>query len=166
MINAFDEYQLKVAGTNIDPRSLLSTDYFNTFNSVIMLFDMLPESPELLEEAERWQFYDYVEHFKISGLDFADLAIAAYAYVPPPMLQAFEVKINDMRLCAEKSIRELRRLHDAGETQAFTECVQSSGARLRSMMDEAGCIIHGSAAMLDQSTIDDMFDIAISANAK
>ena len=78
MSDKLEEYREKVIGTNIDQKSLLSTDYFNTFNSVAMLFDMLPDVPELLEEVEQWQFYDYVDHFKASGLDFAPLAIEAY----------------------------------------------------------------------------------------
>ena len=45
-----EEYRRKVADTNIDSRSLLSTDYFNTFNSVVMVLDVLPDAPELLEE--------------------------------------------------------------------------------------------------------------------
>ena len=44
MTDQFQEYVQKVTGTNIDPRSLLSTDYFNHFNTVIMLFSMLPDA--------------------------------------------------------------------------------------------------------------------------
>ena len=70
-------------GTNIDPRSLLSTDYFNTFNSVVMVLDLLPDAPDLLEEVEQWQFYDYIGHFQRSGLDFAQLAIETMERVLP-----------------------------------------------------------------------------------
>jgi hypothetical protein len=153
----FEEYQQKVAGTNIDQRSLLSTDYFNTFNSVVMLLDMLPEVPDLLEEIEQWQFFDYAAHFKASGLDFAELAIEAYAYSPPELREAFEHKINGMRIFIEESTRMLRRLSDAGETQTVASFSRMAAELFRGMMEEGNAIVHGSSATLNQTDIDKMF---------
>src|SRR5467141_888260 len=86
----YDEYRARVAGTTIDGGTLLSTDYFNTFNEVIMLLGMLPEMPEMIEEIDAWRFRSYAEHFSDSHLPFAALAIEAYAHVPPAIGDRFE----------------------------------------------------------------------------
>jgi hypothetical protein len=153
----FEEYRGKVADTNIDQRTLLSTDYFNTFNSVIMLFDMLPEMPELLDEVDQWQFYDYADHFRHSGLDFAALAIDAYQYCPAAVREAFERKINGMRVFVEEASRLLRRLHDVGETTAFAAFSRHTADMCRQMIAEGGGIVHGQNATMDQGAIDALF---------
>ena len=152
-----EEYRAKVAGTNIDQRSLLSTDYFNTFNSVVMLLDMLPDAPDLLDEADQWQYFDYVDHFRHSGLDFSELAIEAYAYSPPELREAFERKINGIRVFIEDVIRTARRLYEAGETAVFTDYTRMAVELLHRMIEEGNGIVHGASSTLDQSAIDDMF---------
>ncbi|MDR3424235.1 MAG: hypothetical protein P4M13_04030 [Alphaproteobacteria bacterium] len=155
-MSELEEYRQKVAGLNIDQRSLLSTDYFNTFNSVVMVMEMLPDAPDMLEEVEQWRFNDYVEHFKSSGLDFADIAIEAYAHSPPELREAFERKINGMRVFLEEAAHMLRRLYDAGETQTFSHVAQMVASLFRGMMEEGNAIVHGGSAST-QADIDKMF---------
>ena len=45
-----DAWQQRVAGTVINPSTLLATDYLNHFNEVIMTVDMVPDMPELFDE--------------------------------------------------------------------------------------------------------------------
>lgn len=151
-----EEYRQKVAGTNIDQRSLLSTDYFNTFNSVVMVLEMLPDMPDMLEEVEQWKFSDYAEHFRSSGLDFAELAIEAYQFSPPELRGAFEQKINGMRVFLEDAAHMLRRLNDAQETQAFATVSGMVTVQLRRMMEDGNAIVHGSSVST-QTDIDKMF---------
>ena len=156
MTDKLEEYRQRVAGTNIDQRSLLSTDYFNTFNSVVRVLEMLPDAPELLEEVEAWKFYDYVEHFKASGLDFAELAIEAYPYAPPDLREAFEKKINAMRIFIEESRHMLRRLYDAGEIKTFSTVARMAAVLFLGMMEDGNAIVHGSNAST-QTDIDKLF---------
>ena len=156
MTDKLEEYRQKVAGTNIDQRSLLSTDYFNTFNSVVMVLEMLPEAPELLEEVDGWQFYDYVEHFKASGLDFAGLAIEAYPHAPTDLREAFERKINAMRIFIEESRHMLRRLYEAGEIHTFSSAARMAAVLFREMMEDGNAIVHGSNVST-QRDIDKLF---------
>jgi hypothetical protein len=151
------EYRVKVAGTNIDARSLLSTDYFNTFNSVVMLFDLLPSCPEMIEEIDQWEYYDYVQHFEHSGLSFAQLAIEAYQYAPTELRERFERKINGMRIFIEEAAHTLRALHDAGETSTFCNFARAAVILFRSMMTEGSSIVHGDEATLSQDSIDKLF---------
>ena len=157
MPDKLEEFRQRVAGTNIDPRSLLSTDYFNTFNSVVMVLDLLPDAPDMLEEIEQWQFYDYIGHFQRSGLDFAPLAIEAYPYSPPDLRDAFERKVNAMRIIVEEMARTLRRLSVAGERDLFVEYAQMARIWFNKLTEEANAIVHGSSGALDQKAIDSMF---------
>ncbi len=157
MTDKIEEYRQKVAGTNIDPKSLLSTDYFNTFNSVVMVLDMVADMPELMEEIEQWQFLDYREHFHASGLDFAKLAIEVYDYAPIELRQALEEKSIVMKDMVEESGRVLRRHLDAGEMNIFAEKAHMAAEQLRTMMEEGNGIIHGDNKS-SQSDIDTMFD--------
>ncbi len=89
----FEQYRTRLAGATIDEATLLSTDYFNTFNEVVMLLGMLPEMPEMIGDIDAWQFRTYEQHFAESHLPFAALAIEAYAHVPPAIRGRFEETI-------------------------------------------------------------------------
>jgi hypothetical protein len=151
-----EEFRQRVVGTNIDSKSLLSTDYFNAFNSIIMVLDMLPDAPELLGEIEQWRFVDYPEHFRASGLDFADLAIEAYTLVPPDVLKAFERKVSGIRIVIEGIAPMLRRLVDAGEMEAFSHLARAAVLELRAMTQAGNGIVHGGGSV-GQADIDKMF---------
>ena len=158
MSDRFDEYRARVAGTNIDPRSLLSTDYFNHFNTVIMLLGMLADVPEMLDDIDAWDFITYKQHFQESGLDFATLAIEAYDHVPPKLREQFERKIEEMRIFVEISRLGLRRLLDAKDMDRFADMAARVSAELQHMVDAGGAIVHGHDASLDQGAIDKLFD--------
>jgi hypothetical protein len=157
MSDQFQAYAVRVAGTNIDPRSLLSTDYFNHFNTVIMLFGMLPEAPELLDEIDAWEFLDYIEHFRASGLDFGPLAIEAYDHVPANLRTQFERKIEEIRVFVEVSRLGLRRLFDKKERHRFNDMALRVSREMQHMVDDGGAIVHGHDASSDQTAIDRMF---------
>jgi|GEM_PF-1273420 hypothetical protein len=151
-----EEYRQRIVDTNIDARSFLSTDYLNAFNSIVMLLDMLPDAPELVEEVENWRFLDYAQHFKASGLSFADLAIEVYPFAPPDLREALERKANGIRIIIEELARMLRRLLDAGEKEAFSNIACTMAAQMRVMMEEGNGIIHGGNATA-QADIDKLF---------
>lgn len=157
MTDQFAEYQKRVEGTNIDTRSLLSTDYFNHFSSVIMLLGMLPEMPELLDEIDAWAFISYIDHFKQSGLDFAPLAIECYDYVPPKLRTKFERKVEEISNFVEISRLGLRQLLDTGDKERFAELARRTSRDMQAMVDAGGAIVHGHDDSLDQSSVDELF---------
>ena len=156
MADKLEFYRQKVSGTNIDTRTLLSTDYFNAFNSIVMVLDMLPDAPELLEEIEQWHFVDYVEHFKTSDLDFAALAIEAYPFAPEELRLAFEKKVSAIRQILEELPAILRPLIEHGEKGVFAEKTKTIAAQLRTLMEEGNGIVHGSSAAV-QADVDKLF---------
>ncbi|MDP6344006.1 MAG: hypothetical protein QF491_10780, partial [Alphaproteobacteria bacterium] len=63
----------RLAGTNVNQDTFLATDYLNHFNEIVMLLEMVPDMPEILDEAKEWQPKSYAAHFRDSGLSDAEL---------------------------------------------------------------------------------------------
>ena len=118
-LKMFEHYRERVRGTTIDSSTLLSTDYFNLFNEVIMLLGMLPDMPDMLDEVVAWQYKTYSQHFAESGLAFAPLAIEAYPHAPPALLMSFEQNTEKMRSTVEEAKRVLGDELAAGDADLF-----------------------------------------------
>jgi hypothetical protein len=153
----YEQYRSRVAGTTIDGTTLLSTDYFNTFNEVIMLLGMLPEMPEMIEEIDAWRFRTYEEHFADSHLPFAALAIEAYAHVPPAIRDRFEQTIAQMRDTVDEARGILGALAGQGELDRFKLSAIGYSMRLQGLVDTGSAIMHGADQISDQSAIDALF---------
>src|SRR3954452_20481302 len=127
----YDEYRTRVAGTTIDGGTLLSTDYFNNFNEVIMLLGMLPEMPDMIDDINSWKFITYEEHFRASGLPFASLAIEAYAHVPPAVLARFERSLAEMRDTVDEARHTLAGLAGPASLNRFKHSAVDYSMRLQ-----------------------------------
>lgn len=53
--SSYEAIREKAAGSNLDPKTLLATDYLNHFNEIVMLLEMIPDMPDILEDAKEWQ---------------------------------------------------------------------------------------------------------------
>lgn len=152
-----EHYRERVRDTTIDSSTLLSTDYFNLFNEVIMLLGMLPDMPDMLDEVSAWEFKTYAEHFAASGLAFAPLAIEAYPYAPPASLASFEQTIEKMRSTIEEAKRVLHEDLAAGDMDVFAGKAIGYSMELQRLVDTGSAIVHGQDGTLDQSAIDSLF---------
>ena len=74
---SFDEMSRRAEGTNVNPQTLLATDYLNHFNEIVMLLEMLPDLPDCLEDVQAWRPKSYAEHFTASAVADRELAILA-----------------------------------------------------------------------------------------
>jgi hypothetical protein len=153
----YDEYQIRVAGTTIDGATLLSTDYFNSFNEVIMLLGMLPEMPDMIEDIRAWRFFTYEEHFNASGLPFAALAIEAYAHVPPDLRGRFERTVAQMRETIDEARDTLAGLATPTTLDHFKHSAADYSMRLQGLVDAGSAIVHGAGETSDQDAIDALF---------
>lgn len=153
----YEEYRARLQGTTIDPNTFLSTDYFNLFNEVIMLFGMLPDMPDMLEEIDLWKFRTYCEHFQGSGLAFADLAIEVYPMAPQELRTRLEALVDEMRITIEATRSEFHDMLAARQDAALAEKAVTCSQALQRMVDEGSAIVHGSIGSLDQAAIDSMF---------
>lgn len=155
--NEYEEICARVEGTNINPTTLLATDYLNHFNEVIMLLEIVPDMPECIEDAVEWAPKTYTEHFRDSVFSDKELAIAAYEHVPAVYKQPFEDMIELMNALVFETITRMRDAIENDDCQAMDEVVQGVCRELRSAAESAGAIINGQPERMDQQGIDDLF---------
>lgn len=144
----------RVEGSNINPETLLATDYLNHFNEIVMLLDMVPDMPDLVEECAAWHPKSYPDHFADSTFRDKDLAIEAYGHCPPRYRQPFDDTITRMNGLALYTIGCMETAIADGRTDAVAEQARSASRALQRLMDMASAIIHGAQTTMDQGEID------------
>ncbi len=75
--SAQDALRAELAGSNINQTTFLATDYLNHLNEAVMMIELVPSAPDMLEEALSWRPKTYPEHFRNSELAMAELACRA-----------------------------------------------------------------------------------------
>ena len=151
---AYHAYSARAQGTNIDPQTLLATDYLNHFNEIVMLLELIPDMPECLEDAEAWTPKSYQDHFRDSQFRDRDLAVEAYEHVPHCYREPFDDVISQMNRIVPVGLQRIRESLDAEETERMRMVCSEVSQRLQKMIDIASAIIHGSTKRLDQAEID------------
>jgi hypothetical protein len=152
--DAYHAFSAKAQGTNIDPQTLLATDYLNHFNEIVMLLELIPDMPECLEDAEAWQPKSYQDHFRDSQFRDRDLAVEAYEHVPHCYREPFDDVISQMNRIVPWGLQRIRETLAADEPDRLKLLCSEVSQRLQKMIDIASAIIHGSTKRLDQAEID------------
>ncbi|WP_404380963.1 hypothetical protein [Caenispirillum salinarum] len=151
---AYEAFRARVADANINGQTLLATDYLNHFNEIIMLLEMVPDMPDMLEECRAWEPKGYQDHFRDSSFSDKQLAIEAYDYVPERFRQPFEQTIGQMN---ELVALSLDRMADALEDPDLLRARAVAASRaLQRLIDVASAIIHGNDVALHQNEIDEL----------
>jgi hypothetical protein len=151
----FQAFSAKVEGTNINPQTLLATDYLNHFNEIVMMLDMIPDMPECLEDAQAWEPKSYQDHFRDSQFRDKDLAVEAYDHVPRRFRQPFEDVISQINGLIAAAVSRIAELIEVGGDPAELHHVCTEASRgVQKLMDISSAIIHGSETRFDQSEID------------
>ncbi|WP_207455088.1 hypothetical protein [Azospirillum sp. SYSU D00513] len=150
----FLEWRDRVRGTNISEKTLLATDYLNHFNEIVMLIEMIPAMPEMMEECLSWQPRDYREHFRESGFSDRDLAIAAYEHVPARFRTPFEDTIARGHQVVAHTLERLAADLRSGDTAKLEADCQASAAIIHRVIQVANGIIHGTTHVMEQAEID------------
>ena len=169
-----DEIHTRVQGTNIDEVTLLTTDYLNHFNELVMVLELVPDMPDMFDDAKDWQPLAYADHFQISGFPHGDLAVEAYGKAPAEFRQPFDDTIKQIDTMVLETIEQVTSALASGETSALADVVGNSCREIRGLIDRASSIVHsrpGETAVeaeaepdldtdenLDQSAIDSLFD--------
>ena len=132
---------------NINPVSLLATDYLNHFNEAVMLLELIPDMPDMLEDAKRWAPKPYKQHFRDSGFMAKDLVCAAYDRAPECFRVPFDLTVRTINR------RILGATADIETTLAMTNAAQLDGivethcTRVRHLIATAGALVNGSTAV-------------------
>lgn len=150
----FLAFQKKVSGTNINEQSLLATDYLNHFNEIVMTLEMIPDMPELLEDAREWRPKSYKEHLRDSTFSDRELAVEAYNHVPQKFRAPFEQTVSQIDALIATSIDRLESDLEGGDMDLVRENATALSKVIQRLMDVAGGIINGSAQTMEQSEID------------
>ena len=152
----------RLAAANINPRTLLATDYLNHFHEAIMLLELLPDTPECIVELIGWEPLSYTEHFAASPFRDRDLAIAAYEAAEPIARVRLDELADTMNALLAATCEAL--LRRASIDSAISLATQTA-ARLRPLIAQAGAVINGHGLGADdftdgehQAAVDALFD--------
>jgi hypothetical protein len=154
-------------GTNINPTTLLATDYLNHFNEAIMLLEMLPMAPDCKEDFLAWRPMSYCDHFEASRFKHRDLAIAAYEVADP-------IYRRPLDQIAHQMIQVLVETRDGLQGDLSHDTIrilaEATTHWLRPLVARAGAVINGELEAVHptsestrQDTIDALFDRAVQA---
>lgn len=150
----FARWRDRVRGTNISEKTLLATDYLNHFNEIVMLIEMIPDMPDMLEECRIWQPKSYAEHFRDSGFSDKELAIEAYGHVPSKFRRPFEDTIAQAHQVIAHTLERIGTDIDSGDPDKLRMDCQTSVAMIHRIIQVANGIIHGTAHVMEQGEID------------
>jgi hypothetical protein len=135
----------RLAAANINPRTLLATDYLNHFHEAIMLLELLPETPECIVELIGWEPLSYPEHFAASPFRERELAIAAYEAAEP----IARVRLDEL---ADTMNALLAALLRRSSLDSAISLATETAARLRPLVAQAGAVINGHGLGADDIT--------------
>jgi hypothetical protein len=145
-----------LAAANIMPATGLATDYLNVFNEAIMLFGLLPDMPDMIEELLVWQPLTYQQHFVRTGFAAKDLAILAYEHGDPAIKQPFDELSNATGTLLAHAIIQANDLLAAPAELA--EFVRQTNPMLQTAIETLDGLIHGGHVVAAQDDIDALFD--------
>jgi len=158
----FERDRLK--GTNVNPTTLLATDYLNHFNVVEMIIEMIPELPEYFEELIAWQPRSYREHFAHSSLRDAGLALEAYNHVPKKLRASFEELVGRLNETATRAIHSAGIALETKDPEVIAFSCAGAAGELRALIAEAGNLINGTTLRIakpdggSQDIVNALFD--------
>lgn len=124
----------------------LSTDFLNQYNEVVMLIDMLPDMPEMVEDIIDWRPHSYVDHFAHSNLLIGPKAVARYAEADPELRERFDAAAKALDDFLVDAIPILAELVEAGETEALHAACRETADFAKRTEGYIGAIINGAKA--------------------
>jgi hypothetical protein len=142
--------RVRLAGSNVNPESLLATDYLNHFNEVVMLLGLVADMPECLDDLRGWAPKSYPQHFLDSGLSDRHLAVEGYAMSPARYREPFDYAVSRMDRLVLRTIAEM----DKAEPAAIAAIALATATALQRLIDVASGLIHGGDEPLHQGEID------------
>jgi predicted Zn-dependent protease with MMP-like domain len=155
----FLAWRARVRGANISEKTLLATDYLNHFNEIVMLIEMVPDMPDMIEDCRLWHPKSYQQHFQDSGFSEKELAIEAYDHVPNKFRTPFEATIAQMDAVILFTLDRMEAVSAAGDDQRLKFECATSAQMLHKIMQVANGVIHGTTHVMQQGEIDDYMGV-------
>lgn len=145
-----------LASANIVPMTGLATDYLNVFNEAIMLFGLLPDMPDMIDELLVWKPLSYEQHFARSGFQAKDLAILAYQNCDPALKVPFDALSDE--ICNMIAGAIITANHMITSKVPLDDFVSETNLALQSAIMMLDGMVHGGHVGGDQDDIDALFD--------
>ena len=157
-LDSQDHLRALVADTNVNNDTFLATDYLNHFNEIVMLLEMVPDMPDILEESKEWQPKSYPQHFLDSGLSDSEITVEAYENAPSEFREPFDETITRMNAVVIKGIENIEAALDSPRPEELAAAAATACRLLQRLVDVASAIIHGSTPKLEQDEIDELLN--------
>ena len=161
-----DAAVLKAA--NINPATLLATDYLNHFNEVLMLIEMLPSMPDCAEDVFAWRPMSYDDYFEQSTFKEKRLAVVSYGAVQPVLKGRFESLVEQINDKVYGLIEQIASANGVLEPQQFEFLAFTASTEIRPLIDQVSALINGTETSTDwmlavdhptaQDEVDRLFD--------
>ena len=152
------KYQKLVEGKNINPQTLLATDYLNHFNEVHMLLGMIAEMPDCIEDVLGWEAISYQQHFEMSVFQYKELAIEAYDHSPLQYKNAFEECVAEMDELLLSTISLTEGAIKQNNYNQVTTLVEEYNPKMEHLIEQCSTIINSKDTSAQQESVDDIFD--------
>jgi len=134
-------------GTNVNPTTLLTTDYLNHFNEIIMLLELVPSAPsQFAAEISDWQHESYEEHFTHSGFRDKELAIVGYRNAPEDVRRAFDSSVADLEQEMVLLLQQVQTKIGDGDTEGLTKLCNEGIPRLQDLIQITTGIVNGAVS--------------------
>ena len=151
------KYQKLVVGKNINPQTLLATDYLNHFNEIHMLLDMLADMPDCLDDIINWEAISYQKHFEQSVFQDKDLAIHAYDHVPMRYKLPFEQCVSEMDELLINTITSVQKALKDDDIKKVKKIINDYSPKMERLIENCSAIINSKETTTQQERIDDYF---------
>lgn len=150
------ELQPKLAAANINPESFLATDYLNHYNEIVMLLEMIPDMPDIVEDTTDWAPKSYPQHFEDSGFQAKDLAIEAFHSAPDFIKTSFANTCDELDTLITSTIGGLMNLNviERGLSAEAAELIRQRILNIQELLMKLNQVIHGKIDATEVETAD------------
>ncbi|WCL52572.1 hypothetical protein [Gimibacter soli] len=154
--------QGRLEAANINPASFLATDYLNHYNEIVMLLEMLPDMPDMIEDCDDWAPKSYVQHFEDSGFTAKKLAIEAYGIAPDVIRKPFEAICAKLDKLIVGTVAGLHKVGAAerGLTGDAAALIKARIEQVQGMLMTLNQLIHGKLEGVKAATKAEIVDHA------
>ncbi len=130
------------AAALVNPASGLANDFLNVYNEILMLIEMLPDMPDLIDDIAAWRPASYRAYFLQSQLPGRERALNSYSDLDPAFRALFDAAIEQLAgLCVEAVERIERAMMVDGAAETIGgECARAT-ARIRPLLDSAAQLV-------------------------
>ncbi len=130
---------------NINSASFLATDYLNHYNEIIMLLEMVPDMPDLVEDTYDWAPKSYAQHFIDSGFKDTDLAVEAFEIAPNAFKAPFQDIQAELDTVISATVQGLKAVNvlDRGLSEQAAQLIRNRVEQTQGLLAKLNQIIHG-----------------------